>query len=198
MSYQNARHISGLVFPSLMPKPLQVLQGSYPISQVREPLSIVQYLAERVDIPHMLGLTHPENDRCKWSAFDICEAWAIKRGYTTARTNRPDVYRSANHIMRMTLEGKITLAFIPPDYDKDVWENHPNLVQINELLGLSEAGGHENNVDDLDELSEDENEAVEEAGGRGEEDGEEDGNDKTPKFSSLSKNKFTVLMDEED
>ena len=95
----------------------------------------------------------------------------------------------------MTLEGKITLAFIPPDYDKDVWENHPNLVQINELLGLSEAGGHENNVDDLDELSEDENEAVEEAGGGG---GEEDDDDKTPKFSSLSKNKFTVLMDEDD
>lgn len=24
-----------------------------------------------------------------WTAFDICEAWAIKRGYSTARTNRP-------------------------------------------------------------------------------------------------------------
>ena len=63
----------------------QVLQGSYPISQVREPLSIVQYLAERVDVPKMLGLKHPEKEGSKWSAFDVCDAWAIKRGYTTAR-----------------------------------------------------------------------------------------------------------------
>merc|ERR1711936_184458 len=44
----------GLVFPSLVPRELQVLLGSYPISQVREPMSIVQYIAERVDLPDLL------------------------------------------------------------------------------------------------------------------------------------------------
>jgi hypothetical protein len=177
-----------------MHKALQVLQGSYPIAQVREPLSIVQYLSERVNIPHMLSLTHPEGEGKKWSAFDVCEAWAIKRGYTTARTNRPDVYRSANHIMRMTLEGKITLAFSPPDYDKDYWENHPNLVQINELLGLEEAAAKyvadRDDVSDVDELSEDE-EGAEEV----EEDESEDDDDANTKAST---NKFNVLMEQDD
>lgn len=49
-----------------------------------------------------------------------------------------DVYRAANHILRMTLEGKITLSFLPPNYDQNVWENHPHLVQIRELLGLGD------------------------------------------------------------
>ena len=180
-----------------MHKALQVLQGSYPIAQVREPLSIVQYLSERVDIPHMLSLTHPEGAGKKWSAFDVCEAWAIKRGYTTARTNRPDVYRSANHIMRMTLEGKITLAFLPPDYDKDYWENHPNLTQINELLGLEEAAAKyvgERDNSDLDELSEDE-EGVEEV--EEEEESEEDVEDVAAN-AKASTNKFNLLMEQDD
>jgi hypothetical protein len=48
-------------------------------------MSIVQYLAERVNLVKLLSITHPENAKAKWSAFDICEGWAIKRGYTTAR-----------------------------------------------------------------------------------------------------------------
>ena len=51
----------GLVFPSLVPKQLQVLLGSFPISQVKEPFSVVQYIAERVNLPNLLQLTHPEN-----------------------------------------------------------------------------------------------------------------------------------------
>lgn len=179
----------GLVFPSLMPKQLQILQGSYPIAQVREPLSIVQFLAERVDVPHMLSLAHPENTQSKWSAFDVCEAWAIKRGYNTARTNRPDVYRAANHILRMTLEGKITLAFMPPGYDKDFWENHPDLVRINELLGLSD-GAHEdgNDGDNFEDSDEDEGGEVEAE----EESGEEDSFEQVVAVP----NKFNLLMEE--
>ena len=51
----------GLVFPSLVPRQLQVLLGSYPIAQVREPFSIVQYIAERVDLPLLLRISHPDD-----------------------------------------------------------------------------------------------------------------------------------------
>ena len=49
----------GLVFPSLLPKPLQILAGVYNIAQVNEPYSVVQYLAERVPLSKMLDLVHP-------------------------------------------------------------------------------------------------------------------------------------------
>ncbi|KAG8293310.1 Guanine nucleotide-binding-like protein 1 [Homalodisca vitripennis] len=62
----------GLVFPSKVPKTLQVLMGSYPIAQLREPFSSVQYLAERVDLVHLLRIIHPESDTT-WSAMDICD-----------------------------------------------------------------------------------------------------------------------------
>jgi len=39
--------------------------------------------------------------------------WAIKRGFLTARAGRPDTYRAANHLLRMTLSGKICLALRP-------------------------------------------------------------------------------------
>jgi len=50
----------GLVFPAVdMPRPLQVLCGIFPISQLREPYSSVAYLASRVDLVKIYGLTPP-------------------------------------------------------------------------------------------------------------------------------------------
>jgi len=46
--------------------------GSFPIAQLREPFSAVQYLAERLDLPNLLKLQHPEQDE-EWSAMDICD-----------------------------------------------------------------------------------------------------------------------------
>ncbi|PNF33462.1 hypothetical protein B7P43_G03010 [Cryptotermes secundus] len=40
----------GLVFPSKVPKTLQILMGSFPVAQLRVPFSAVQYLAERLDL----------------------------------------------------------------------------------------------------------------------------------------------------
>ena len=62
----------GLVFPSIVPKRLQVILGSFPIAQTRDPLSVVQYLAERIDLPSILKLELPK-DRSKWTTYDICE-----------------------------------------------------------------------------------------------------------------------------
>ena len=62
----------GLVFPSVVPKRLQVILGSFPIAQTRDPLSVVQYLAERIDLPSILKLELPK-DRIRWTTYDICE-----------------------------------------------------------------------------------------------------------------------------
>ena len=86
--------------------------GSFPIAQVREPYTTIKYLAERLDLPKLLRIQHPDNDDT-WSAMDICDGWAAKRNYITARAARLDTYRAANSLLRMALEGKICLYVYP-------------------------------------------------------------------------------------
>ncbi|XP_064616959.1 guanine nucleotide-binding protein-like 1 [Liolophura sinensis] len=133
----------GLVFPSLVQKPLQIVAGIYPIAQVREPYTAVGFIAERLNLPSLLHLTHPEANgggseeagELKWSAFLICHAWAEKRGFMTAKAARPDVYRAANNILRMTLEGVLCLYFRPPGYTakKDYWQSSPETDALSKL-----------------------------------------------------------------
>lgn len=112
----------GLVFPSVVPKQLQILMGTYPIAQVREPYTTVKYLAERLDLPRLLKIQHPENDDT-WSAMDICTSWAKKKGFITGQAGRPDTYRAANQLLRISLEGKICLFIYPPDWSKNKSKN---------------------------------------------------------------------------
>ena len=60
----------------------QILSGIFPIAQVREPYSAVGYLAQRLDLPRLLHLSHPDmagqppaahSQELPWSAYDICE-----------------------------------------------------------------------------------------------------------------------------
>ena len=51
---------------------MQVLAGMYPVSQLREPYSVVQYLAERCNLPACLGLKLPEDEKV-WTAYLICD-----------------------------------------------------------------------------------------------------------------------------
>ena len=47
----------GLVFPAVdMPKSLQVLCALYPLPQLREPYTVIQYLAERVRLEEIYNL----------------------------------------------------------------------------------------------------------------------------------------------
>ncbi|XP_022239198.1 guanine nucleotide-binding protein-like 1 isoform X2 [Limulus polyphemus] len=182
----------GLVFPSKIPKPLQILTGCYPIAQVREPYSVVMYLAQRVPVPEILKLQHPNQEGNMasqpepWSAFDICEAWAIKRGFLTKRTARPDVYRAANNILRLSLDGRtLCLTFYPPGYttEKEKWSLHP---EVNEIKALQHSEKiNYNNKSEVGEenLSESSN---------CEEDSE---NEKSEKFLSDEQNMFSVLSD---
>ncbi|XP_013410174.1 guanine nucleotide-binding protein-like 1 [Lingula anatina] len=108
----------GLVFPSLVPKPLQILSGIYPIAQVREPYSVVGYMAERIPLTHILKIQHSddEGNTQRWTAWEICDAWAAKRGFLTAKAARNDVYRAANNLLRLALEGRLSLCLRPPGY----------------------------------------------------------------------------------
>lgn len=135
----------GLVFPSSVPRKLQVLIGSYPIAQLREPFASIQYLAERIDLIKILNVKVDE----QWSAIDICEAWAMARGFVTAKAARPDTNRAANHILRMALGGQIVLYLLPPAFvaKEDEWKAHDGIKEVETIkaLGLS---------DDLHELEE--------------------------------------------
>lgn len=73
------------------------------------------YAAERLDLPKLLRIDHPDGDDT-WSAMDICDGWAKKRGFVTARAARLDSYRAANSILRMALDGKICLCLRPPGF----------------------------------------------------------------------------------
>ena len=113
--------------------------GCFPIAQLREPYSAVSYIAERIDLVKILKVKKSEDsyENQNWSAMEICEQWATKRGFFAAKSARPDVYRAANQILRMALDGRtICLTFYPPDYIKQrdtIWKTHPELNAIRHL-----------------------------------------------------------------
>ncbi|XP_039625919.1 guanine nucleotide-binding protein-like 1 isoform X1 [Polypterus senegalus] len=126
----------GLIFPSLVNRHLQILAGIYPVSQIQEPYTSVGYLAERIPVQKILKLKHPKESEGStdphWSAWDICEAWAEKRGYKTAKAARNDVYRAANSLLRLATDGRLCLCMQPPEYGKCKadWERNPETAEI--------------------------------------------------------------------
>lgn len=124
----------GLVFPSSVPRSLQVLMGSYPIAQLREPYAPLRFIAERVNLVGILNIQQEDGE--KWSPILICEAWAMKRGFLTARSGRPDVARAANNILRMALDGKIVMSLKPPQFYEKIEEfrKHADIKEIEAIL----------------------------------------------------------------
>lgn len=144
----------GLVFPSSTPRKLQVLMGSYPVAQLREPYGSIRYLAERMDLTKLLNIKHTQDDNT-WSPIDICESWALKRGFLTAKAGRPDTYRAANSILRMALDGKITLCVRPPNFSSSV-ESLNSDPELNEVLHIQALGKtEESDLKESDNLSSD-------------------------------------------
>ncbi|XP_023336867.1 guanine nucleotide-binding protein-like 1 [Eurytemora carolleeae] len=207
----------GLVFPSKAPRQLQVLMGSFPIAQLREPYSVVQLLAERVDLPKLLDLQLPSDEK-EWSAFLICEAFAVKKGFTTARTSRPDSYRAANMILRFALDGRICLTYHPPNYKEENWKNHPDAFLAEEVTarkraveseylkggeGLSGDGARSQDDDeDRDDEQEEEEEEYDEDEDKSDEENDEydtesdDDDDDDTVMQSGSKNPFALLSND--
>ncbi|CAB4005480.1 guanine nucleotide-binding -like 1 isoform X1 [Paramuricea clavata] len=136
----------GLVFPSLVNRRLQILSGTYPIAQVREPYSVVGYLAACTPLEKVLKLVHPKVAQAKedgedvpedleWSAWDICDAWAEQRGFHTAKAGRPDTYRAANSLLRLATDGKIVMCLYPPQFTskQETWKAHSETKDIAKL-----------------------------------------------------------------
>jgi ribosome biogenesis GTPase A len=191
----------GLVFPSSTPKILQVLLGSFPISQIREPYASIKYLAERVDLPKLLALVHPEKQE-EWSAMDICDAFAIKRGFYTAKAARPDSYRAANSILRFALDGKICLSLKPKGYNakKEFWESHEELEKVKEIQSLGKADTSEQPYEYSDDEDEDDEEEKKKKAQEKESDSDGDDEEEEEEEATGSKvsNAFALLNDESD
>lgn len=103
-------------------------------------------------MPALLSLKHPENDASQgWSAIDVCDAWAIKRGFLTAKAARPDTYRAANNILRMALDGKITLSLKPPGFHQAAGrlQADPELAFVRDIQALADNNDREDDDDYL-------------------------------------------------
>lgn len=103
----------GLVFPQVdMPFALQVILGVYPVAQVQEPYSVMQYVCERFNLVDRFKLVpygekpHWKDPDYPWSAFEICESYSVKRGYMSKKGG-VDVYRGANELLRSITCGKL-------------------------------------------------------------------------------------------
>ena len=114
-------------------------------------------------------LFYIRQDASEWSPLDICEAWALKRGYLTAKASRPDTYRAANELLRMALDGRLCLSLRPRGYAAELetkWQVHEETLQLNETIA---------NVEDMAKLNksyrgDDENDQEEESDDDDEED----------------------------
>ena len=177
----------GLVFPSKVPKPLQVLMGSFPISQVREPYSVVNFLAERLDLPDVLKVIK-DKDEEHWSAFLICQEWAELRRFFTTRTSRPDTFRAANEIMRMALEGKLCLAFHPKGYEAAEFKSDPETALVKDVLGWDE---NDDVIEEDEEISSEDNSDTEKA-----DDSDDKGGSNGKEERSTRHNPFSALTED--
>ncbi|XP_017561536.1 guanine nucleotide-binding protein-like 1 [Pygocentrus nattereri] len=190
----------GLVFPSRVNKQLQILAGIYPVSQLQEPYSSVGFLCERTPFLSVLRLTHPEQSPCTqqdhdWTAWDVCEAWAERRGYKTAKAARNDVYRAANSLLRLAIDGRLCLYLRPPGYalNKDQWESHPELAEIVALQGRRTEEEESSERDEEEEEDESSSEPEEEDDRDADDDADGDDEDETVRCDRKSKG-FTLNM----
>uniref|UniRef100_A0A1I8P0L4 Guanine nucleotide-binding protein-like 1 n=1 Tax=Stomoxys calcitrans TaxID=35570 RepID=A0A1I8P0L4_STOCA len=146
----------GLVFPSSTSKYLQVLLGSFPISQLQVPYRSIQLMAEHLDLPKILKIHLPE-DYDEWSPVAICDALAIKRGFIVAKSARPDRYRAANHLLRSCVSGQfqLILQFYPPKFNtqREMWVEHTDVAEVKKYQNLATDGQGEEDIHDNGDTS---------------------------------------------
>ncbi len=113
---------------------------SLPRNKVREPFTVVRYLAERCwpALPdalklHDIARRYKDDLQCmveydldqdlldsktSWSPYSLCSAFAIKGGFfIKGKGGRPDTFRAANRLLRDALNGRgaLRIQFYPPD-----------------------------------------------------------------------------------
>ena len=47
-----------------------------------------------------------------------------------ARKKYPDASRGANMLLRMAVTGQIVMAFVPPGFKPEMWENEPEVKKM--------------------------------------------------------------------
>eukprot|EP01060_Flectonema_neradi_P010757 TRINITY_DN17839_c0_g1_i1.p1 TRINITY_DN17839_c0_g1~~TRINITY_DN17839_c0_g1_i1.p1 ORF type:complete len:764 (+),score=175.21 TRINITY_DN17839_c0_g1_i1:96-2387(+) len=108
----------GLTFPVVgLPLCVQVLMGSFPLAQNREPYTAAHYLGERIPIERVYNLSRP---RCApddegWSGYSLCEAFSEKSGFYLKRgKGLPDTHRGGQALIKEAVNGILILFFLPP------------------------------------------------------------------------------------
>ncbi|KAF8513455.1 hypothetical protein JB92DRAFT_2923353 [Gautieria morchelliformis] len=128
----------GLVMPNFVHMELQVLCGILPISQIPSIPACIHYALRLLPLEQILQLAHPLNHtaapldkrtwrgerpsqkpepagKTTWTAMDVLTAYAMVKGWVTAKAGRPDTNRAGNALLRALAEAKIRWAFWPPD-----------------------------------------------------------------------------------
>lgn len=92
-------------------------------------------------------------------------AWAIKIRYYTAKAARPDTYRAANELLRMSIDGRLCLALRPINYanEYDKWRNDSETLALKELLKKHGYEDVSNKKIDLESIDEDDDEEVDDS-----------------------------------
>uniref|UniRef100_A0AAV1THL7 Guanine nucleotide-binding protein-like 1 n=1 Tax=Peronospora matthiolae TaxID=2874970 RepID=A0AAV1THL7_9STRA len=113
----------GVVFPRFnVPVLLQVLFGSFPIAQTREPFSAMRFIAENCALHlHEVYKLKPveKDDDEEWSPYSLCESYAQLRSFRM-KGGKLDVHRAANFLLRDTLNGKKVVLSFPPPADTEL------------------------------------------------------------------------------
>ncbi|QRW24653.1 50S ribosome-binding GTPase [Rhizoctonia solani] len=130
----------GLVLPALVPMELQVLSNVLPIAQIPALPACIRYVGGIMPIEDIFGVNRsmleieevvedkrtwregmrpaakedPSQEAHKWTALQVMNAYATKRGWMTAKAGRPDSMRAGNAMMRSIVEGRVPWAFWPP------------------------------------------------------------------------------------
>jgi ribosome biogenesis GTPase A len=148
----------GLLFPSVVvPQPVQELFGIFPFPQIRETLSAIRIVGQYVNLPLQLDLKHPDganNKRKKkpgkfdsieefdadpvWTPWDICDAYAEKRGYFVKHSGRPDTHRAGLELLRDCLDGVVPFWVVPSPID-DLEAKRAIEIKLNEEDALLQA-----------------------------------------------------------
>ncbi|CUG91731.1 GTP-binding protein, putative [Bodo saltans] len=125
----------GLAFPVLgLPRPLQAVIGTHQVAQTRDPQSGVAYLGSRLPLERVYGLKRLDGgaETDPWSPYDLCEAYAIKKGFRVKNgKGQADIHRSAISILQEAYQGRLVLYFMPPSVD---WLQSKEFEQLRDHL----------------------------------------------------------------
>ena len=104
----------GLIFPINQPRYIFELSGLYPIAQIRETMTAINFLMENIELERLYNIKLPDWAE-EWSALTFCEALGDKKGYTLSKGGGAiDIHRVGLEIIRDCVDGIICLSFQPP------------------------------------------------------------------------------------